>query len=226
MHAAHLHDVSEHEVVDAVLDRDDEDDYELANDHHERRGHAGVWITLVVVCAIFGLGIAGFMHLVYGADESGPAAGSGEEAIKQSIAPTPSTLPSLSGQYISFSYPQVFDSVKTLNNWPTTLERYAIGSTADYRRSIEVYVEKNTPTLNDDSGYQYRNESGSGYHAEAIKVAQEPAMVMVKNDNTEQTLYWEHSGILVVISVTSTTGTDDVSAFLGVIEGSLRWVAA
>jgi|SRR5580704_1886343 hypothetical protein len=232
VHAAQLHGVSEHEVVDVVLDRDDDDaeddeflDEDEAHEAKRRRGHAGLWVTLVIVGVIFGLGVVGLEKIANGADQTGPVAGSGEEAMKQSMAPTPTALPSYHGQYISFSYPAVFDSVATLANWPTTVERFSIGSAADYRRSIQVDVEKNTSALTDDSGYQFRNEATSGYHAEATKVSGTPAVVMVKDDNTEQTLYWEHGGMLVVVSITSTNGSDNLSSFVSVIGGSLKWVA-
>ncbi len=236
VHAAQLHGVSEHEVVDAVLDRDDgdepDDDEEFLDEEDDKEGEpkrrrrVGVWITLVVVGAIFGAAIIGFEKLADGADQSGPIAGSGEQAMKQSIAPTPTSLPSYHGQYIAFTYPAAFDSVAALSNWPNTVERFSIGSAQDYRRSIQVYVEKNTAALTDDSGYEFRSEASSGYHSEATTVSGTPAVVMVKDDNSEQTLYWEHTGMLVVVSVTSTNGTDDLGSFVNVISGSLKWVAS
>jgi hypothetical protein len=225
LHAAQLHGVAEGDVVDAVLDRDDEfEDEEL--EERGRRGHAGVWVTLAVVVLLFGAGVVVMMKIANGADQSGPTADSGVQAMKQSIAPTPAALPSLTGAYVSFSYPQVFDAVATLANWPTTAERYSIGSKDDYQRSIQVMVEKDTATPEDDSGFKFRQNSPDQYHAEPVKVGAEPAVVMVKNDNTEQTLYWAHAGMLVVVSVTSTTGSDDLSSFVNVIRSSLKWVAA
>jgi hypothetical protein len=228
LHAASLHDVATKEVVEAVLDEDDDDaefDDEFDADERGRRSHAGLWVTLAVTAGLFGLGIFLVMKFVNKVDDSGPAANSGVQAMEASIKPTPPGLPSLTGQYISFSYPQVFDSVKTLPNWPTTAERYSIGSTGDYRRSIQVMVENNTAQPTDDSGYEFRSNTPSQYKPHDVKVGTEVAVVMVKSDNTEQTIYWPHAGKLAVISVTSSNGTDDLNSFVSTITGSLKWVA-
>jgi hypothetical protein len=222
-HAAEMHGVPVKEVVDTVLGDDDEaeDDAEAP-----KRNHVGIWITLVVIGAAFGLVIVFFMKLANSADQSGPVAEAGIQAVAASIAPTPRGLPGLKGHYIWFSYPAVFDTVQNAQNWPNTAERYIIGSTSDYRRQITVTVETNTPSPSDDSGYQFRTDNPSDYTPQDTKILGEPAVIMVKSDGTERTLYWAHTGMLAIVSVTSTSGTDDLAQFMSVILSNMRWVTS
>jgi hypothetical protein len=219
-HAVELHGVPVQEVVHAVLDEADDD----LDDEDSRGSKVGILVTLGVVGIAFGLGIVFLIHLTSTADQRGPDAEAGPKAMKQKIAPTPAALPSLVGQFISFSYPQVFDAVKNLGNWPTSVERYSIGSAGNYRRSIIVTVEKNTPNFEDDSGYKYRSLNPSLYHSQAVKTLAGQGMVMIKNDNTERTLFLIHGAKMAVISVTSTNSGDDLLQYVGVIANTVRWV--
>jgi len=222
-HAAQLHGVPASEVVHAVLDEDDEE----LDDQEEARGskkHVGTWVTLIVVGVLFGAGVIYMMRLAGSADNAGPTADSGPKAMQKAIQPTPTGLPTLTGQYIAFSYSGVFDSVKSLVNLPNTAERYAIGSKGDYRRSIIVTVENRTPTLDEDSGYKYRTLNPALYRAQVVKVPGGSAVVMIKSDNTERTLYFLHGERLAIVSVTSSNGTDTLEAYISAITASIRWV--
>jgi hypothetical protein len=221
-HAAALHGVPTDEVVHAILDEDDED----LDDEEELRGRSrlGIWAMVIVVGGVFGLGIVFLFRFANGGAESGPIAVEGIEAIKKSIQPTAAALPTLTGHFVSFSYPQVFDSVKTMSNLPTTAERFSIGSKSNYRRSIMVTVENKTATYDEDSGYKYRSMNPSLYHSESVKLSGGTGVVMIKNDNTERTLYWARGGKLVMVSVTSTNAGDALQSYIAVIAGSIRWV--
>ncbi len=230
-HAAELHGVTQNEVVGAVLDKDyepteEELDDELLDEEDDlpTRRHwwgPGVWITFTFVGGIFGLAICGLIWLSHLA--TGPAASSGVEAFDASVAPKPLSNQTFLSPLLVFSYPGVFNNISTDSNWPNTSERYMIGSSTDYRRSISVIVETNAPLLTNDSGFQFRSEPGSGYNAQNTTVSGTPAVIMVKSDNTERTLYWEHGGVLVIMSVVSTNGTDSVEQIMDVITKSLRW---
>jgi hypothetical protein len=225
-HAAELHGVPVQEVVETVLGDDDDEEAEVGAESDEeapKRRHVGLWITVVCVGIAFGLVIVFFMRLANTADQSGPKAIAGIQAVETSIQPTPRGLPGLKGHYIWFSYPAVFDTVQNLANWPTTAERYIIGSTADYRRQITVTVENNTPEAKDDSGFQFRTDNPSDYTPQSTLVMGEAATIMVKSDGTERTLYWPHAGMLAVVSVTSTSGTDNLAQFMSVIIANMRW---
>jgi hypothetical protein len=220
-HAASLHGVPAQEVVHAILDEDDED---LDDEEPGRRSRVGLWVTLILVGGGFGLGLVFLFRFANGGVESGQTTDSGIEAVKKSIQPKPAALPTLTGQFISFSYPNVFDSVKTLNNLPTTAERFAIGSKANYRRSIIVTVENKTATYDDDSGYKYRSMTPSLYRQEQVKLPSGLGVVMVKTDNSERTLYWVHGDKLAIVSVTSSNAGDTLEAYVAVIASTIRWV--
>lgn len=228
-HAAELHGVPVKEVIDTVLDEDEEDedfDDEDSLDDAPKR-HVGAWITTLVIGCLFGLGIVFLIHWAEESDTSGPATTT-VQAAEQSLepTPTPAALPSITSKYITFSYPSLFNTVREEQNIPNSEERYIIESTADYRREIAVEVEGNTPTVGDDSGYQYRTLNPSLYQPEDTKVDGEPAVIMVGTDGTERTLYWAHAGSVVIISLTDTTGADNLAAFMDTIVGSLRWLAS
>jgi hypothetical protein len=226
MHAAELHGVSSKEVVDTVLDHDtgyEDDEYldEELDEVPRKWWGPGVWITFVFVGGIFGLGIAGLIWLSHMA--TGPSASSGVTAFNASVAPKPLSNQTFLSPSLVFSYPGEFNTMSTEANWPNTTERYMIGSSGDYRRSISVMIESNAPMLTSDSGYQFRSEANSGYTPQNVTVSGSSAVVMVKGDNTERTLYWEHAGMLVVMSVVSTNGTDNVEQYMDTIVSSLRW---
>jgi len=213
------------EVVETILDEDgDGIDDRLEGDEERPNRHVGAWVTTVVIGVIFGGGIILLIHWANESDQAGPNAKAGIEAVAQSIAPTPAGLPALQGHYIAFSYAQVFDTVKALPAIPNSAERYIIGSTSDYRRSINVEVESNTPAITDDSGYQYRSLNPSQYQPLTTAIDSEPAAVMVKTDGTERTLYWAHGGYTVIVSLSDTTGTDNLASIMNTIVATMRWV--
>jgi hypothetical protein len=216
-HAAELHGVPTSEVVHAVLD-DEDDDIE---DTGRRRSHKGAWITLVVVGAMFGLVIVGLMKLANTADQAGPTAVSGLEDLKKSIEPTPQVNPTMSGTHIIFTYPAVFDLVTHPANWSNTTERYELASKSDYRKSIQVYVE-NAAFYTADSGYLFRSAHPTDYKPSSVKVMGETAVIMVKADNSERTLYWPHAGQMVIMSATGEGSL--LQSWLDVISTTLRWV--
>lgn len=216
-HLATIHNVSAQEVADVVLDRDDEDD-EL--DDQPRKRRVGLWITLGVVGVVFGFGIVALMKVANMADQAGPSAVSGIQEMNASIAPSPKANPTMHGVHISFTYPAVFDDVSQLGNWSNTSERYQLVAKSDYRKTIQVYVENGV--LNMESGYMYRSQHPDIYKPNAVKVMGEPAVIMVKSDNSERTLYWQHAGKMVVMSALGEG--NDLQGYLDVIIASLRWV--
>jgi hypothetical protein len=236
------HDVAAEEVVHAVFNEPDEEldgysdaeelydgvddgryeDYGETYERERHRSRVGIVATLMTIGGVFGLVIVGFMYLANSADSAGPSADSGLEALKQSIQPTPSANPTLNGNHIAFTYPAAFDVVsRPKEPWANNDEQYALSSKLDYRKTIEVYVEQvATPMM--DSGYLVRSQQKSDYTASAIKVMGEPATVMVRNDLTERTLYWEHAGNLVIMSATGSG--NDMAGWINMIAASLRWL--
>jgi hypothetical protein len=231
------HDVSAEEVVQAVTGEWDdsvpdrvafEDDHEYAYYDHEQeyeharsRSRVGLFVALGMVGLVFGLVICGFSYLANSADSAGPKADSGMEALKASIAPTPSVNPLLNGTHIAFTYPSAFDVVTHPQSWANTDERYTLSSKTDYRKTIQVYVEQIVnPTM--DSGFVVRSQHKDQYTPASITVAGEPAVVMVKSDYSERTLYWEHAGNLVIMSATG--GGNDMASWISMIAHSLRWL--
>ena len=224
LHAAEVHGVTPSEVVETVFDQVPGDSDDELDERGRPARHIGAWVTTVVIGVVFGVGIIALIHWANESDQAGPNAKSGLQAVAQSIAPTPAGLPALSGHYVAFSYPQAFDTVKALPEIPNSAERYIIGSTSDYRRSINVEVEANTPAITDDSGYQYRSLTPSQYQPLAVAVNSESAKVMVKMDGTERTLYWSHGGYTVIVSLSDTTGVDNLASFMQTIITTMRWV--
>jgi hypothetical protein len=216
-HAAELHGVAASEVADAVLGDDDEDEPE----EPRRRFRAGLWVTLGLIGGVFGLGIVGLMKLANMADKAGPAAVSGIAQLNASIAPTPQPDSTYRGTYIVFNYPGAFDQMTHPASLANTADQFGLSSRGDYHKSIMVYVEKEaTPT--GDSGYQWRNMNKAEYTPNPVKIMGEPATVMVKSDQSERTLYWFHSGYLVIVSATGEPG--NIPAWMSTITGSLRWL--
>lgn len=219
-YAAELHGVRPKEVVEAILDEDDEDELEELEDD-ERRPRVGLWVTTGTIGVVFGLGIVALMYLANLSDKSGPKAVAGIQAVNQSIAPTPQINPTLDGTHITFVYPAVFDEIGHPPNWPNTEERYALSSKEDYRKSIEVYVEMSA-VMDMDSSYIMRAQDKADYTLEAAKVMGEPAVLFVKNDQSEETLFWQHGGSLVVFSALGEAG--ELPGYMSIITNSLRWV--
>jgi hypothetical protein len=214
-HAAQLHGIPADEVVRVVFDEDDEVEPERP------RSKVGLFITLSLIGVVFGLGIVGLMWLSNSSDKAGPTAVAGLEDLKKSIAPTPPANPTLSGIHISFVYPGVFDTVTRPAGSDGANDRYTLGSKSDYRKTIQVYVEKES-SYTADSGYLFRSISTGDYTKQPVKVMGEAAVIMVKSDNSERTLYWEHAGNLVIMSA---TGEGNVlQGYMDVITASLRWL--
>lgn len=218
-YAAELHGVRPKDVVDTVFDEDDEDLEEY--EEERRRPRVGFWVTLACVGVSFGLGIVFLMKLANAADKAGPVAEAGMEALQKSIAPTPAANPTLSGTHIIFTYPAVFDEVEHPANWSNTTERYTLSSKSDYRKTIQAYVE-NAPGGQGDSGYMYRSQDKTDYQPVSVKVMGEPALVFVKSDNSERTLYWQHAGHVVIMSAVGEP--NELAGYMDVISSSLRWV--
>lgn len=226
VHAAELHGVPVQEVVETILDEDGDGFDDRLEDGEERPNrHIGAWVTTGIIGLVFGIAIIVLIRWATESDQAGPNANAGPKAIAQSIAPTPLEEGAFQGHYIAFSYPGEFNTVKALPAIPNSAERYIIGSTGDYRRSIDVEVESNTPVITDDSGYQYRHMTPSLYQPVTTAVDSEPATVMVGTDGTERTLYWAHAGYTVIVSLADTTGTDNLAAYMQTIISSLHWVA-
>jgi hypothetical protein len=223
-YAAELHGVSAEDVAHVVTDEEDEDKAEEEED--EARGsskHIGVWVTMVFVGAMFGFGIIFLMRFTGESDLAGPGAQAAIQAVQKSIAPTPGVDPSYSGTYISFKYPSTFNDVKMQAVTGIWAEEFTINSTTNFDREIAVSVE-NIASAQTDSGYMYRNMTPSLYTPEKTTVMNEPAVVMVKADNTERTLYWSHGGKLVVVSITDTNAGEDIASYMTLVTGTLRWI--
>ena len=221
-HASQLHGVPVEEVVNTILDEDDEaDEDEYENGRGAKR--VGLWVTLVVVGIMFGVGIIFLMRFTNGSDQTGPSAQAGIQAVQKSAQPTPVPDPSYSGTYVTFMYPSTFNNVKMQPPTGIWAEQFTINSTTNFDREIAVSVE-NIATAQTDSGYMYRNMTPALYHAEKTTVMNEPAVVMVKADNTERTLYWAHGGKLVVVSITDTNAGEDIVSYVSLVTSTLRWI--
>ena len=221
-----FHDGGEAGFVDSGygVDPDHEDTYadrEREYKEERRRSRVGMFVTLGMIGAVFGGLICAFSYLANSADSAGPKADSGMEALKASIKPTPSVNPLLSGTHIVFTYPSAFDEVTHPTPWPKVSERYTLGSKIDYRKTIQVYVEQVANPIN-DSGYLVRTQHKADYTPASVTVMGEPAIVMVRNDLTERTLYWEHAGNLVIMSATG--GGGDMASWISLIANSMRWI--
>jgi hypothetical protein len=227
LEASELHGVPPKKVIKTVFeDEDDLDEEELLDDDDEDeekpRSKVGLWVTIVFIGVFFGGAIVVLMWLSKLSDKAGPEANNYLQQTVKSIAPSPPAVPMLAGLYILFQYPPVFNNVQALPNLPTTSERYMIGSSADYHRTISVMVDK-FGSLAGDSNYLVRQEDPSEYTPDNIKVEGEPAVVMVKGDGTEQTLFWAHAAHVVVVSIDSNNGTDNLAKYMAVVQTSLRW---
>jgi hypothetical protein len=222
-YAAELHGVSAEDVAHVVTDDDDDEADEDEDEARRGSKHIGIWATMVVVGVMFGFGIIFLMRFTSGSDSTGPNAQAAIQAVQKSIQPTPSANPSYSGTYISFNYPSTFNNVKMQPSTGIWAEQFTINSTTNFDREIAVSVE-NVATAQTDSGYMYRNMTPSLYTPAKTTVMNEAATVMVKADNTERTLYWEHGGKLVVVSITDTNAGEDIASYMTLVTSTLRWI--
>jgi Na+-transporting methylmalonyl-CoA/oxaloacetate decarboxylase gamma subunit len=215
-HAAELHGVSTSQVVDAVLEEDEDDDYRGGS-------HKGVWITFIGVGIVFGIGIIFLMRFVNGAVESGPEAKKTIEEARASTKPAPSALPSLTGLKVTFDYPREFDNVSRVRN-ASGIEQYMLTSANNLTSKVAVVVEElPSGNLEDESGYSWRAMKTAPYQKSVATYRNEPVVMMLKKDGTERTLYWVHRGMVLIISGTDPGGGGSLEQYVNTIVGSLRW---
>lgn len=188
-----------------------------------RRGaaHWAGWVSaLVVMGVLVGVAIIAVLKFLNGPVEAKPDAQTLNQ-MKASVVPTPVTQV-LAGQTVEFSYPGVFDQVRKMQD--TTLDSYYIASKSEPGRTIAVaVVALPSNRIDDDSGYKFRLLHKESYKESREKLGGEEVVIMTKNDNTEQTLFWPHKGKSLNISITSTAPRDKVSEFMNVIKPTIRW---
>lgn len=227
LQASELHGVPPKQVIKTVFEDEDEyDEDELLDDDDEDedrpRSKVAMFASFAFIGLVFGGAIVALMWLSKQSDKAGPSANSGVQQVAKSIKPTPAAVPTLLGLDFLFSYPAVFNNVQNMPASGVTAEQYMIGSSADYHRSISVLVD-NFGDLPHDPSYLYRSKDTTDYAPENVKVEGEPAVIMVKHDGTEQTLFWAHGSHVITISVDSNNGTDNLTNYMNVIQPSLRW---
>jgi hypothetical protein len=226
--ASEVHGVPPREIVGTVFDdEDDEDEAYLDAELEEKKSKKGLWATLVVIGMVFGLGIVGLMKLASLTDKAGPSSSTAVAQAQANLAPpTPAQLPAMTGHEVSFSAPGVFNSFRELSPTASMTDRFDIGSTGDYRRLIVVTVDASTPKYTADSNYEVRAEDPTDYSPTNAEVAymKEPAVVMVKSDGTERTIFWEHDDNMVIVSVTDTNPRDSIPDYVTTILSTLRWI--
>lgn len=228
-HLAKVRGVSREAVVETVETGREPDggfDQDEPEPEQRRGWRPGVWVTLGVVGAVFGLCIVFVLRFLNGPVSSGPDMGKVLGEARASLAPSPDANPEIKGLHISFSYPSAFKDAQPVRDKAAGLESYLLIGPGLTSSQIAVSVV-NLPSgdLKDDSGYLWRFGVSKDYISPPAPttVLGEPAQIFVKKDGTERTLYWPHAGLLVIVSVTSSTG-GDLNGDLKTVQNSLRWL--
>jgi hypothetical protein len=216
-HAAELHGVTPAEVVEDVANDEDIEEAKKPKSKWEKRV---AWsVSLVVVGVLVGGAIVGLMKLMNDPVVTTDGITLGE--ARKAIEPTPLAASHLSGQYIEFDHPGIFNRTGNQKNWALALEQFHLTAKSDYRWSMEVTVR---PTdfdrLDEDSAYKFRTLNRE-YTPE--KVEGLTAIIMVKADKSERTLFWLKNRKLVTVSMTYSGGTIKLADHMAVIAKSIRW---
>lgn len=185
----------------------------------------GARVAWVLAMSSIGAAIGGVIILGIKFIDS-PVEGSTTKTVlsaQASASPTPG-INQLTGMYIELMYPGVFDQVGPVKNDAQALEQFNMGSKQDSARMIAVSV-RNLPenSLNEESGYRYRTLRPAEYVPKTDKIRGETVTIMMKRDKTEATLFWPRGNKVAIVSITSTSPKDDVSAFMAVIQKDIRW---
>ena len=233
-HLAEIHGVSPEAVIETVAEgHEPEGGFDavgevVEDEEPERRKlwRPGVWVMLGGVGAVFGLCIVILLNFVNGSEKVGPDVNKVLGEAKASIAPSPGVLPEIKGLHITFSYPNGFGNASPVRDKNAGLEGYVLNTQAvGHGGQIAVQVVKlPSGQLDDNSGYLWRTTVSKDYERPLpTKVLDEPAQIIKKKDGTEQTLYWPHAKMLVLVSVTTSSG-GDVASYLNTVQTSLRWL--
>jgi hypothetical protein len=237
-HLAHLHGVSPKEVVAEVTgeppegyefvdDKPDAGESEMAEAQPRKKRGRSHWIAWGTAMTVMGVLVAvviiAFMKFV-----SGPAEANikpGQAGIPSPTATPDTGLAQLNGQTIFFSYPHLFDQVTNQKVDSGSVEEYNLGSKTNYRRLIAVDIrnEPSTLSLGEEPSFKIRQMHPETYRESPVKLGGEAASLMTKLNGQEQTLFWLHGGKVLTIAITSTDTHDDVTTFMKVVTGSVRW---
>lgn len=216
LHASELHGMAAEDLAE----------YEQELDRVDKREGRGSrrkawWITMVIMGLVVG-GVV-IMILRY---TSAPVTVDLSQ-VEPSVKLTPTPLNGrglLTGLYVQLEYPGEFDQVARLQNDPTALEQYNIGSKASYRRTISVNVRKlESGNLSDDASYKLRSVHPEDYTETKQAVTGAKVSLMTKKDGHEQTMFWVQGTKLLTVSASSTESGDNVQAFLAVVRESVKW---
>jgi len=183
------------------------------------------WVGFVMATAFIGtvLGVLIVLGLKFA---DGPAVG---DVLKADVTPGPSagatpaeTMQLLEGTYFSLKYPSVFDTVSHKPDGPIFLDQYNLSAQKDYRRLLTISVHKFEYDLKGDSDVASRILHNYKL-TENKAVAGDTVYTMTNPAGGETSVFWDHKGLVLEVSATSSTSNDDVAGYIAKILPTIRW---
>jgi hypothetical protein len=206
---------------------------ELAAVEEESRPASGwrPWARVLGVSLVIGVSLGGgVVALLRAAD--GPSEGkvkTFDATLAKAADPSPTpAVNALTGLYIGLQYPGKMGQLERVASTGSDLENYVVasgGSFTEGRVSMSVIVSTATGSgLSENSGYQMRQLKPDQYTLKDVKVGGEPAVIMARYDQQEETLYWRHGKYILCAAISSASADSEaIGQALQMIMTTARW---
>lgn len=138
-------------------------------------------------------------------------------------ADQPLTTKTVDGPYISFGYSSIYKMQKL----PVTtddLESYYLTASTNYEKHLAVTVSRlDGGVLSNFGGYSARSLHPELYSHQDVTVDGSPAVLVIKKDNTERTVFAAHGDRVVALAFVSIGGVEDVQAEIDGLLSTFHW---
>lgn len=128
-----------------------------------------------------------------------------------------------SGTYMTFSYPSMY-KIHQLAAKDALLENAMLTADTNYDKRLAVSVSKQTDGgLGNNGAYLLRQSQPDTYTSSHIGVNGSPAIVWIKKDGLEQTVFIPHGDKVAMLAFTTTGNLDNLQPEVTALLASFRW---
>ena len=129
----------------------------------------------------------------------------------------------LNGKYVSFSYSGAY-RLKKLTPGDYDYEMYDLSANVGFDKHLSVDVSRlEGGELNNDTSYTARLYHPDVYSHNDILVNGHPAVIFIKNDDSERTVFISNGNKVAILAFVSKGGLEDISSEITAVLNSFHW---
>jgi hypothetical protein len=143
---------------------------------------------------------------------------------------TPSKVPLLraTGKTVSFLYPASFQKLATDALMPGDSEKFVLVNPQLSPRNLAIQIRKlPSGSLNDDGGYNFRNQNPVRYSEQIIDIhGNQISIITDQSGGYSKTAFFTHQGLVANVTLISSSDSKatDMDKALHTVLGSWKWL--